>query len=298
MLRCASGISPKRSWPPACSRSAPRARPRRAASRRTGLEQRMRSFSVVHRVRSAGALRVGELLPMAATRAALPAASSPAAAVLDLELALPTLELVQLLGEESMAGAAGRRVVDAVDRLVGHEVSVMCRSVARRRDERAVRMRTPWCTSYRSLSPRRIATVSSIVGSSTVTGMKRRSSAASFSMYLRYSSRVVAPTHFRSPRARAGLSMLAASTAPSEPPAPTSVWSSSMNRTTSPSASLISSRTAFSRSSNSPVLGAGSRAPCPGPSRACPSARRGRPRRRYGWRGPPRSRSCRPPARR
>ena len=58
----------------------------------------------------------------------------------------------------------------------------------------------------------------------------RRSSAPSFSMYLRYSSSVVAPMHCTSPRARAGLSTLEASMAPSAPPAPTRVCSSSMNR--------------------------------------------------------------------
>ena len=50
---------------------------------------------------------------------------------------------------------------------------------------------------------------------------KRRSRAPSFSMYLRYSSSVVAPMHWISPRARAGLSTLEASMAPSAPPAPT-----------------------------------------------------------------------------
>ncbi len=49
-------------------------------------------------------------------------------------------------------------------------------------------------------------------------------------MYLRYSSSVVAPMHWISPRARAGLSTFEASIAPSAPPAPTSVCSSSMNR--------------------------------------------------------------------
>ena len=49
-------------------------------------------------------------------------------------------------------------------------------------------------------------------------------------MYLRYSSSVVAPMHWISPRARAGFSTLEASMAPSAPPAPTSVCSSSMNR--------------------------------------------------------------------
>src|SRR5438876_3944361 len=73
-----------------------------------------------------------------------------------------------------------------------------------------------------------MAIVSSTDGSPTYTGWKRRSRAASFSMYLRYSSRVVAPTTCSSPRARAGFSMLEASMAPSAAPAPTSVCSSSM----------------------------------------------------------------------
>ena len=70
-------------------------------------------------------------------------------------------------------------------------------------------------------------------------------------MYLRYSSSVVAPMHWSSPRASGGLRMLAASMAPSAAPAPTSVCSSSMNRT----ASLVlrsSSMIFLSRSSNSP----------------------------------------------
>ena len=56
--------------------------------------------------------------------------------------------------------------------------------------------------------------VSSTEGSSTSTFWKRRSSAASFSMYLRYSSSVVAPMQCSSPRARAGFSMLPASIEP------------------------------------------------------------------------------------
>ena len=97
----------------------------------------------------------------------------------------------------------------------------------------------------------RISTVCSRVGSSTMTGWKRRSRAASRSMYLRYSSRVVAPMHWSSPRDSGGLRMFAASIAPSAAPAPTSVWSSSMNRT----ASFVlrsSSMIFLSRSSNSP----------------------------------------------
>ena len=97
-----------------------------------------------------------------------------------------------------------------------------------------------------------MAMVSSTDGSRTSTGWKRRSRAGSFSTRLRYSSSVVAPTQRSSPRARAGFSMLAASTAPSAAPAPTRVWSSSMKQMIRPSASVISRRTAFSRSSNSP----------------------------------------------
>ena len=64
--------------------------------------------------------------------------------------------------------------------------------------------------------------VSSMLGSETVTGVKRRSSAASFSIYLRYSSSVVAPTVCNSPRASMGFRILEASIVLSEdPPAPT-----------------------------------------------------------------------------
>ena len=72
-------------------------------------------------------------------------------------------------------------------------------------------------------------TVSSTDGSPTNTCWERRSRAASFSMYLRYSSSVVAPTIRNSPRASIGLIMLPASIADSPlAPAPTMVWSSSM----------------------------------------------------------------------
>ena len=95
--------------------------------------------------------------------------------------------------------------------------------------------------------------MSAMSGSPTSTGWKRRSSAASFSMCLRYSSSVVAPTARSSPRASIGFSRLAASTAPSAAPAPTIVCSSSRKRTICPSASCTSESTAFSRSSNSPL---------------------------------------------
>ena len=94
--------------------------------------------------------------------------------------------------------------------------------------------------------------VASELGGSTWTCWKRRSSAPSFSMYLRYSLKVVAPTHWNSPRERAGLRMLAASSAPPSPsPAPTIMWSSSMKRMTSLRRE-ISWMSAFTRSSNWP----------------------------------------------
>src|SRR4051794_25516989 len=94
--------------------------------------------------------------------------------------------------------------------------------------------------------------VSSTEGSPTRTGWKRRSRAASFSTFLRYSSTVVAPTTCSSPRAKAGLSMLEASIEPSEAPAPTTVCSSSMNRICPSGFSLASSMTCLRRSSNCP----------------------------------------------
>ena len=113
-------------------------------------------------------------------------------------------------------------------------------------------IRTPWCTSYFSLRPRRIEIVSSTLGSSTNTGWNRRSRAGSFSMCFRYSSSVVAPIAWSSPRASMGLSMLLASIAPSAAPAPTTVCSSSMKTMICPADSVISRSTALRRSSNSP----------------------------------------------
>ena len=95
--------------------------------------------------------------------------------------------------------------------------------------------------------------VAATVGSAMRTGSKRRSSAASFSMCRRYSPAVVAPIMRSSPRASAGLSMLAASIgAPSAEPAPTTACSSSTNSTTIGSAAVTSSMTAVSRCSKSP----------------------------------------------
>mmetsp|Transcript_19181 Transcript_19181/g.48753 ORF Transcript_19181/g.48753 Transcript_19181/m.48753 type:complete len:246 (-) Transcript_19181:664-1401(-) len=71
-------------------------------------------------------------------------------------------------------------------------------------------------------------------------------------MYLRYSSRVVAPMQRSSPRPSMGLSRLPASMAPPAAPAPTTVWISSMNRMILPLDSVTSLITALSRSSNSP----------------------------------------------
>ena len=93
--------------------------------------------------------------------------------------------------------------------------------------------------------------VRATLGCSTLMGWNRRSRAASFSRCLRYSSMVVAPMVCSSPRASMGFRMEAASMAPSAAPAPTSVWSSSMNRTMSPRV-RISFSTFFRRSSKSP----------------------------------------------
>ena len=66
-----------------------------------------------------------------------------------------------------------------------------------------------------------------------------------------------------SPRARAGLSRFAASPCPAWPPAPMSVWASSMNRMIGRGDDLTSSMTDFSRFSNSPFT----------PAPACSSPR-------------------------
>ena len=92
--------------------------------------------------------------------------------------------------------------------------------------------------------------VSWMVGCSTMIGWKRRSRAASLSIFLRYSLMVVAPITCSSPRESAGLRMLAASTEEPAEPAPTSMWNSSM-KTIAPLA-LSSSITRLRRSSNCP----------------------------------------------
>mmetsp|Transcript_42061 Transcript_42061/g.80455 ORF Transcript_42061/g.80455 Transcript_42061/m.80455 type:complete len:245 (+) Transcript_42061:1217-1951(+) len=136
---------------------------------------------------------------------------------------------------------------------------------------------TSWCSSYVCFSPFRIDTVCSGVGSSILTGWNLRSSAASFSTYLRYSSMVVAPMHCSSPRASTGFISCAASMPPSAPadPAPMSVCSSSMNKMMS-LFFITSSRTCFRRSSNSPryLVSATSRPSC-SESRRLPRRLRG-----------------------
>ncbi len=89
------------------------------------------------------------------------------------------------------------------------------------------------------------------LGSGTIIDWKRRSSALSFSICLRYSSIVVAPIKCSSPRASAGLSIFAASSAPSAAPAPTNKCSSSMKMMML-FALFSSLMTFFRRSSNSP----------------------------------------------
>lgn len=98
-----------------------------------------------------------------------------------------------------------------------------------------------------------MAIVSSTDGSLTITGWKRRSRAASFSIYWRYSSSVVAPIQCSSPLASIGFNIFPASMAPSVLPAPTMVCNSSIKRMILPSLFFTSSRTAFRRSSNSPL---------------------------------------------
>src|SRR5579883_1631458 len=100
--------------------------------------------------------------------------------------------------------------------------------------------------------PRRMTIIVSSVGSLIATSSKRRLSAPSFSIFSRYSSKVVAPTQRSSPRARAGFRILAASMPPSVPPAPTSECNSSRKRTISPLRARTSSTTVLMRSSNSP----------------------------------------------
>ena len=93
---------------------------------------------------------------------------------------------------------------------------------------------------------------SSTVGSLTSIFWKRRSSARSFSKWLRNSLYVVEPMQRIAPLLSAGLSRFDASIAPPlVAPAPITVWISSMNSTACGSFSS-SLTTFFSRSSKSP----------------------------------------------
>src|SRR5262249_21407178 len=80
--------------------------------------------------------------------------------------------------------------------------------------------RTSWCFSSVAVTPRIILTASGSAGSSTLTTWKRRFRAASVSKYFLYSAQVVAAMVRSSPRARAGLSRVAASPCPPPPTAP------------------------------------------------------------------------------
>ncbi len=113
------------------------------------------------------------------------------------------------------------------------------------------RIRTRWWASYESRKPFRISTVCSGVGGSMIRVWKRRSMAPSFSTCLRYSSSVVAPMHWISPRDSDGFRMLEASSELSDAPAPISVWISSMNRIMF-FAAMTSAMIVLSRFSNSP----------------------------------------------
>ena len=114
-------------------------------------------------------------------------------------------------------------------------------------------IRTLWWASYFSLIPRKMEMALSVSGSSTITFWKRLSRALSFSKYFWNSSNVVAPMARSSPLASAGLRILAASIAPSPPPAPTSVCISSINSNILPSLFTTSLTTVLRRSSNSPL---------------------------------------------
>ena len=111
---------------------------------------------------------------------------------------------------------------------------------------------TLWWFSYLSLIFSRIFWVSSGVVGSTTTTWNLLASAPSFSTYCLYSSSVVAPIHWSSPLAKAGLNIFEASNDPEAPPAPTIVCNSSINKIISSDFS-ISVIIAFILSSNWPL---------------------------------------------
>ncbi|MCY1302054.1 hypothetical protein D9M70_516930 [compost metagenome] len=119
-------------------------------------------------------------------------------------------------------------------------------------------------------------TASSMAGSCSCTGWKRRTRAGSFSKYFLYSLQVVAAMVRNSPRASAGLSRLAASVPPAWPPAPTRVWASSMNRMVGLGEAFTSSITPCRRRSNSPLtLAPACRRPRSRPRRSTPCSAAG-----------------------
>ena len=97
----------------------------------------------------------------------------------------------------------------------------------------------------------KISNVSSTVVGWTIIFWNLLSNAPSFSIYCLYSSKVVAPIHWISPLANAGLNIFEASKLPVAPPAPTIVCISSINKIMS-SFFSISFITAFILSSNWP----------------------------------------------
>ena len=111
---------------------------------------------------------------------------------------------------------------------------------------------TPWWTSNLDFKPLSIVIVSDTVGSFTSTFWNLRSKAPSSSIYLRYSFKVVAPIKWISPLASIGFNIFPASIAPSNLPAPTIIWISSINIIMLPSDFLTSFKTFLSLSSNSP----------------------------------------------
>ena len=111
---------------------------------------------------------------------------------------------------------------------------------------------TLWWTSYLSLNPLKIDTVSSIEGASTFIFWNLRSKAGSFSIFCLCSLIVVAPIHLSSPLASIGFNRLLASKEPPLAPAPTTVWISSIKRIILPSDSFTFFRIFFILSSNSP----------------------------------------------
>ena len=169
----------------------------------------------------------------------------------------PPQAVFDLGGHRVLAdGDAGARRVEQADRFVGQ---LPGRDVAVR--ELDGRLRSPRRAPARGgASPasrpcRRIMRIAfSSLGSPTCTTWNRRVRAGSFSMCFLYSAQVVAAIVRSLPRARAGLSRLAASPVPAAPPAPISVWASSMNRMIGLGDACTSSMTCFRRFSNSPFM--------------------------------------------